>query len=407
MSIKAVVAVALVLFLVFIPTVDGIGLSPPQLRVTGANVGADVRAASIMLTNTDDKPAYLLIGIRCLEKSRPHKLRVVCNGCSREVGIQRGDLIYPAKIIQLKERETYVNKPGVILVFGVNATVEYKTGKTEDVFIPSMSNHSCNIGDYVLVNNNVQYTLIVPNTNISFIRHGNYVLKKIDTEEALSNKGHCPFCGSSNLVFYDFPPSDVLDSIYLACEKNPLNKTGARTYITTNKVEPNVGIEVDIYLNFSFGEVDDDILDIISMGATKPLIVDEVDEILDGRANASECVEYIEKYYGRHWEARITATSVGNVSQGGGASLVYGAESKFLIDTVPFQLREREEKKAGGYGGIMLVGIGVAGIFVFVAVGFVVSSRGRKKDVDIKFPESPDRKILAKPGKELKGRKLL
>lgn len=300
--------IVLVLILFFTSSVSSIGLSPPQLRVVGAPMIANSKAATLLLRNTDNEPAYLLMQITCLASSRPHKLRVVCNGCSRQTGIQRGDLM----------------------------------------------------------------------------------------------NGTCPFCSSDNLLFYDFPPAFVLDGISLVCEKSPLEKTGDRTYKTVDKVASQDTIEINIYLDLSSEEINMSILNTILRGATAPLNVEDVGRILDGRANASVYVDYIERRYGQHWEARITVTSVSNLSQGEGASLVYGAESKFLIDTVALSLKKEEMKIDDQPSLWLFIIIAVGGATI---VGFIVIIvKARKKEVDIKFPASKRRQPLARI---IKGRKLL
>jgi len=90
---KIKMLVILILFSFFAPNVFGIGLSPPQLRLMEAPMGEDLKVASVVITNTNTEPDHIVLQISCLDRSRGHKLRVICNGCSRDVGIQRGDLI--------------------------------------------------------------------------------------------------------------------------------------------------------------------------------------------------------------------------------------------------------------------------------------------------------------------------
>ena len=92
MNAKLIVFI-LVILSFFIPTVASIGLSPPQLRLTEAPMGENMRVASIVVTNTGTEPDYILFQMGCLARTRGHKLRVICSNCSRDVGIQRGDLI--------------------------------------------------------------------------------------------------------------------------------------------------------------------------------------------------------------------------------------------------------------------------------------------------------------------------
>lgn len=90
-TVKAMLALLLMCFLTF--NVVGIGLSPPQLRVIDAPMGVDARVCALRITNTDKDACYIIFKIGCLESDRLNKLRVICNGCHREIGIQRGDLV--------------------------------------------------------------------------------------------------------------------------------------------------------------------------------------------------------------------------------------------------------------------------------------------------------------------------
>lgn len=55
-------------------------------------MGVNTEVATLVVTNTEDEPVYLVFKISCLSAEREHKLRVICNNESREVGIQRRDL---------------------------------------------------------------------------------------------------------------------------------------------------------------------------------------------------------------------------------------------------------------------------------------------------------------------------
>jgi len=87
---------ALSFFIIFIlffsMNVFAIGIYPPQLRLQDAPMGEKTEVASMTIVNTDDKPNYLIFKISCLESTRQNKLRVICTGCNKDVGIQRGDL---------------------------------------------------------------------------------------------------------------------------------------------------------------------------------------------------------------------------------------------------------------------------------------------------------------------------
>ena len=312
MNVKIKFTVAmLVLILFFTCNVDSMGMSPPQLRITNTPISGDTKMATLVLRNTDDESAYILMQITCLASSRSHKLRVVCNNCSRETGIQRGDLL----------------------------------------------------------------------------------------------DGTCPFCSSGNLLFYDFPPAFVLDGISLKCEKEPLEKIGDKLYKTIDKVNPKDAIEVDIYLDLSSDEMEASYLNDVLEGAVAPLTVKEVGRVLNGRANASIYFDYIEKCYGQHWEARITATSVSNISEtGGGTDFVAGLESKVLIDTIGLQLKTQAAKSADDFNFI-LWGIGglIAGVFIVVAAAIyrnknkeIVKGTGVKVEEKVKKHKkvSGGRKIL-------------
>lgn len=247
--------IGLLLIIVLMPNVAGIGLSPPQLRVTEAPIGTNTYVATISTVNTGDEPAYMILKISCLAKTREHKLRVVCNGCSREIGIQRGDLI----------------------------------------------NESC------------------------------------------------PFCNSTNLIYYDFPPDDILDSINLACKDHPLEKIENRMYKTEEKIQPNEAANIDIYLNISD----------------------------------------IKEYYNQHWEARIMAISVIDMEDLS-KFIVYGIEAKFLIDT-PVLIEKTVTKMKEEDNTFIFLGLGLIGISILVVVG-IFFFKSRKKDVLIHFPETSSKK---------------
>ena len=380
METSRLILASLILILFFTSNIDGIGFSPPQARVVGVvPVSDNIKVADIMLTNTGNEPAGLMLQVTCLEKSRPHKLRVICTSCSREIGIQRGDLISPAKLINLD---------------GVNGTIECKDGEKYDITIPIINITDADVtymvGDYVLVD-----------------KKHTHIIKKIDEKELLLGKKYCPFCGTSEeyLIFYDFTPSDILDRITLVCDKNPLRKTG-RTYAATNIVGVNDAVAVDVYLNFSSEEIDNRLLNIIS-GGTGSLTVEDVDRLIGEEANASMYVDYINRYYGKHWEARITVTFISDQPQEGTA-IQGGGEIKFLIDTVPFEFKEKEEMKIDdqapmGLWTFMVMVAGAAGAAVIVIVAVV---KTRKRTVNIPFPSSKASKEKSLD-RIIKGRKLL
>lgn len=83
----------IVSFFILSVSVCGIGVSPPQLRVANSPVGIKTDVAIIEVTNTETTPVYVLFKVCCLTAGRENKLRVICNNESREVGIQRADLI--------------------------------------------------------------------------------------------------------------------------------------------------------------------------------------------------------------------------------------------------------------------------------------------------------------------------
>jgi hypothetical protein len=229
----------LLLMMILFPSVAGVGISPPQLRVTEAPMGASVDVAVLKTTNTGSEPAYMILRVGCLEKTRESKLRVICNNCSREIGIQRADLI----------------------------------------------------------------------------------------------NGTCPFCGSTNLIFYDLPPDEVLDGIVLESSDHPLEKTENRIYKTIEKLQPGESASIDIYLN-----------------------------ILDKQ-----------EYYNQHWEARIMALTITDMSKLS-EFIVYGIDAKFLIDTPEKMV---EPGKSGG-GQYTLIGGMAAGAVAIVAVLFLIYMRVRR-----------------------------
>ena len=257
--------IGLLLLIVLMPNVVGVGLSPPQLRVTEAPMGANTYVATLSTVNTGTEPAYMILKISCLASTREHKLRVICNGCSREIGIQRQDLINAA----------------------------------------------------------------------------------------------CPFCDSTDLIYYDFPPDDVLDNINLACKDNPLEKIDNRMYKTEEKIQPDASAEIDIYLD----------------------------------------IPDIKEYYNQHWEARIMAISVTDMEKLD-EFIVYGIEAKFLIDT-PVLIEESATKTKEDYTFILLV-FGSIGMFAITIGAFLFKSRERS--IPISFPEGQREKTLKRIGK---GRKLL
>lgn len=269
MNAKIKIVIVLVLFsFFFIPNVTSIGLSPPQLRITNAPMGENMKVASIVVTNTGTEPNYILFQIGCLAKTRDHKLRVVCNGCSRDVGIQRGDLI----------------------------------------------------------------------------------------------DGACPFCGSRDLIIYDFTPNEILDNITLGCLSHPLERRGNRQYYTVDEVQPSESVEVNIYVN-----------------------------IPDSKS-----------YYNKYWEARIMATSVDNV-EGTDEFIIYGVEAKFLIDTQTWQEVRTEEGTNYIFVALGIVGAVCGAIILIIIIFFI---KVRRKAVPLTFPEKADisrGKII----KSIKGRKLL
>lgn len=256
--------IGLLLIIVLMPNVVGVGLSPPQLRVAEAPMGTNTYVATLSTVNTGNEPAYIILKISCLASTREHKLRVICNGCSREIGIQRQDLINAA----------------------------------------------------------------------------------------------CPFCDSTDLIYYDFPPDDVLDNINLACRGNPLEKIGNRMYKTEEKIQPQASADIDIYLD----------------------------------------IPDIKEYYNQYWEVRIMALSITDMEKLNDL-LVYGIDAKFLIDT-PVLIEESAAKTKEDRTFMFLV-LGSIGMFAIVICAFFFKSRERS--IPISFPGQRE-KTLKRIGK---GRKLL
>jgi hypothetical protein len=298
------------------PLIQGVGLSPPQLRVENAPVGVKTNVATLVVTNTGNtEPAYLLFKISCLEKSRENKLRVICTACNRDVGIQRGDLIFPAKIIKMNE------SMGVV-------TVEYKDGKMCNASYNKSKTigESFTVGDYVLIGNTM--------TKINF-----FVMKKIDTAEALLNDGYCPFCGASEdkLIFYDLPPGDVVSNVTLSSVNYPLEPYNG-IYKTVDKLSPNAHVNVDISVNIP---------------------------------NKNE-------YYGQHWEIRIMATSATDLSDSQGMAMIYGAETKFLVDTSGWEVQTSNTNFEIPVGILGAIGIMV---IVIICIGCFFIYNKRKKPI--------------------------
>lgn len=260
---KIIFVVMLVASLAVIPNVSGIGVSPPQLRLTEAPMGANVSVASLSAVNTGNEDVYMILKVGCLSDTREHKLRVICDGCNREVGIQRGDLV----------------------------------------------------------------------------------------------NGACPFCNSTNLVHYDFPPGDIMDGISFACADYPIEKIDDRIYKTIGKILPGEAANMDIYVS----------------------------------------IPDIKEYYNKHWEVRITVTAISNMSRLSDF-IVYGIDSKFLIDT---QVWIEEIATEKDYTFIFLA-IGLIGVFVALAIS-VLFFKSRKKDVLLTFPKDGSKERRVQVGR----RKLL
>lgn len=267
---------------IFVTNAVSTGLSPPQLRITNTPMGEMSKVSTLRVVNTDNEPKYIILKISCLDASRENKLRVICVDEGREVGIQRGDLIHPAKIIGIDDQ---------------NLSVEYSDGTVQTaIILYEEKDMMFNLSEYVLVD------------------QAGFLIKKISTEEALLDKGYCPFCGSDNLIYYDIPSTDILDAISLSCPGHSLTKVDNRTYTTVDTLKPNEFADIEIYLNLS-----------------------------DER-----------EYYGQHWEARIMATSTDNLSRE--TFLVYGVETKFLLDTPVFVEKKEEESSFSPY----ILGIGIS-----------------------------------------------
>jgi hypothetical protein len=296
-SLKAILVILILSF--FITNVLGVGLSPPQLRITNVPMGEMAKVSTLRIMNTGATATYVILKISCLEPNRLNKLRVICVDENREIGIQRGDLVYPAKIKEID---------------GKNITVEYKDGTSKN--ISKQNEMAYAIDDYILIGD-----------------AGN-IMKKIDNAEASLNKGYCPFCGSSNLIFYDLPPPEILNSIQLSCEEYPLEKMDNTTYHTIERLDAGKTADIDISLN----------------------IPDEA------------------QYYGGHWEARVMATSVDNLTAG--AFLVYGVETKLLLDTPV--LAVKSEPNNVSITMFILVGLGIGGI---IAVCLLIHIVHRKRSL--------------------------
>jgi hypothetical protein len=87
----------------------------------------------------------------------------------------------------------------------------------------------------------------------------------------------------------------------------------------------------------------------------------------DGDVNISDAAQY----YGQHWEARIMATSVDNLTSSG--FLVYGVETKFLLDT-PTLVVESGQTDIFMFA---VVGSGIGGAIAVCFFIFVISRRYR------------------------------
>lgn len=306
----------LIIILVLTPNVVGVGLSPPQLRVTEAPMGKNTYVATLSTVNTGNEPAYMVLIINCLARTREHKLRVICNGCNREIGIQRGDLLHPKQIKSI-----------------INETII-----TEENIKANISSFpNATIGDYVLIKD-------------SFVQRIIPIEKK--------DNSFCPFCNSDDLLFYDFPPDDILEhGINLACEDYPLEEIDNRTYKTIDKIEPGMSANIDIYLD----------------------IPDTKD------------------YYNKYWEARVMAISVTDMDRLS-EFIVYGIDCKFLIDTQKWIETTTTTEESNSPIVMVLSAIGIA----VVATGIILF-KTRERTVSIVFPKKEE-KIFKKI---TKGKKLL
>jgi len=318
----------LVVSLSFVLLVQGVGLAPPQLRVENTPLGVKMNVAMLVVTNTGNtEPAYLIFKISCLEKTRESKLRVICLNCNRDVGIQRGDLIYPAKIIRMNETKRIV-------------TVEYKDGiRCNASYNAYTEGMPLAMGDYVLIGNTT--------TDVNL-----FVMKKIDTAEALLNDGYCPFCGAGvdKLIFYDLPPDDVLSNVTLSSVNYPLEPFTNGMYKTVDKLPVNAHVDVDIS-------------------------VDVPDKA---------------EYYGQHWEIRVMATSAKNLSALQGMGMVYGAETKFLVDT----LKSSQVQPVQVNINVPWILIGALVIIGVIPVSIVLMRRKKQPSSDVKVKKESRGKIL-------------
>lgn len=258
---KEAVALVLCMLLVHgVSVVSGIGLSPPQLRLENAPMGEQRAVASLIVSNTDSEPVYMILKISSLERTRESKLRVICTACRREIGIQRGDLV----------------------------------------------------------------------------------------------DGACPFCDATGdaLIFYDFPPDDVLRNITLSSVDCPLEPY-AGMYKTVEKVPVGRAIKVDIT---------------VSVPAQR-------------------------EYYGKHWEVRVMASSVRELDELSGF-IIYGAEAKFLVDS-----QEWAETQEVAVSPVVITAT-VATVLSLILVPYSFFRRKAKKPARVALEGTP----TVKP---LKGRKLL
>lgn len=235
----------------FAPSVISIALSPPQLRATNVPLGIDKEIADISVDNTKDVSVYLILQVGSLEQSREDKLRVICNNCSRQTGIQRRHLI----------------------------------------------------------------------------------------------NGRCPHCNSTDLIMYDLPPENILNSVWLTCSEYPLEKIDDTTYRTVEKLNADENAIMEIHIN----------------------------------------IPNRDEYYGQHWEVRILAVALDTKEYAQG-SITYGAETRFLIDTVPLS-----KTKSSGAFFVGIVALVIVIMLVICVIVFSVYSFYKKKEGK---PKRNERKIL-------------
>ena len=315
---KIIIALSffIISILFFSTNVFAIGIYPPQLRLQDAPMGEQREVASMTIVNTDDKPNYFVFKISCLEQTRQNKLRVICTKCNREVGIQRGTLIHPAKIIEID---------------GLNKTVEYKDGTKQkynvNASLVNGTEELYTIGEYVLV--------LVPNDNV-------VVFKKITATEALLTNGYCPFCGANDsyLIKYDLPPANILSNVTISGKTYAIEPYKETMFRTTEAIPPQQSMDILISVK----------------------IPDQ------------------KEYYGQHWEARIMATSIPNLDELNGMSMTYGAEAKFLIDTQEWKQEQGTDNGLlfGGIFGFLILIVCIASV-VFYRKKVLMPKNGKRK----------------------------